>query len=138
MYNEKVMDFIGEWYEQDLPILTDGILSDGHHYSIWISPSIKYPNMTFKIYYGNFTYNNINISYLKESKMCRIRIDKPEYGGLPDEDLILTRELRDKFIEAINNWDEILEYMNDSQLNLDTHKNFSNCSKPDYSKLAAD
>ena len=134
MYNELIMDELGEWYEQDLPLVTNDILSNGYHYSIWIAPHIKDPKnkVVIKVYYGKFEYNNINIRYLKDSEMCRIRIDEPEYANFPDEDLILSKELKERFISLVNNsWSEAIEYMNDV-----TNNSIPiNTPIPDYSKL---
>ena len=66
-------------------------------------------------------------------------MDKPEYVRLPDEDLILTKELKDKFNNIVsNNWYHCIDMMNDMAYNVCcNNKNFMSFDSiiPDYSKL---
>ena len=131
MCNYNLLD---EWPERDY------IVSENNNkFSIWVSPHSKEPLFpVFKVYYGFNAANHYGKS-LEQAKMCRIRMDKPEYVGLEDEDLILTEELKERFIKEVSkDWKWCIELMNDAAyVCIVPDRNFMdiNTPMPDYTLL---
>ena len=132
-------DLLGEWVEWDEIIYPNINPLDDKEFNIWVCPHTKEPLFpVFKVYYGEGACYHYN-EKLEQAKMCRIRMDKPEYVGLEDEDLILTKELKERFIKEVSrDWYHCIDMMNDMSHNVcSENKEFISINSiiPDYTKL---